>query len=157
VARRAHAPIVESSPGLPGPARPPCTRRGGFRSQQVRLLQMIAETGFRGVIRPKPARSKPPRRVQGGRAGPGKPGEGFDDRRVGHVAPTVSGCRHRLQLVEILAPLLEDRLRVVEVSLVQLFDEGRVGAEEIRIERNSFMALIYDRSRFPALSTLNAC
>ncbi len=68
-----------------------------------------------------------------GRAGPGKPGEGFDDRRVGHVAPTVSGCRHRLQLVEILAPLLGDRLRVGEVSLVQLFDEGRVGAEEIRI------------------------
>jgi len=70
-----------------------------------------------------------------GRAGPGATGEGFDDRRVGHVAPTASGCRHRLQLVEILAPLLGDRLRIVEVSLVHLFDERRVGAEEIRIRK----------------------
>ena len=55
-------------------------------------------------------------------------GERFHDGRVRDVARASA-----LQPVEVLAPLLGHRLRVVEVGLVQLLDEGRVGPEEIRI------------------------
>src|SRR6266704_1385576 len=67
------------------------------------------------------------------RPGPGALRERLDDRRVRHIAPAVSiPCRRELQLVEVLAPLPGNRLRIVEIRLVELFDERRVGAEKIR-------------------------
>ncbi len=53
---------------------------------------------------------------------------------VGDVAGVgaVDG-RDVLQRVEIRAPVVGHRCRVVEVGLVQLFDIGRIAAEEVRV------------------------
>ena len=38
-----------------------------------------------------------------------------------------------LQLVEVRAPVGADRVRIAEVALVQLLDERRIAAEEVRV------------------------
>ena len=52
-----------------------------------------------------------------------------------HVAAAVfaAGTGHMLERVEILAPVVGHRGGVVQIVLVQLFDIGRVAAEEIGI------------------------
>ena len=41
------------------------------------------------------------------------------------------GSRHILEPVEIRAPLLAHRGRIVEIALVELLDERHVGAEQV--------------------------
>src|SRR6266704_140409 len=57
--------------------------------------------------------------------------EGFDHRRVRHILGGVSG--QHLDAVEVLAPFLGDGLRVHQVLLVQVLDEARVGAVQVRV------------------------
>src|SRR6202007_883852 len=57
--------------------------------------------------------------------------EGLLDRRPRDVLD--GGARQHLQAVEVLAPLLGHRLRVAQVLLVQLLDERRIAAEEVRV------------------------
>ena len=67
-------------------------------------------------------------------AGLGALREGFDDGRMGHVACVGAvDRRHVLKRVEVLAPVVGHRTRIVEVGLVHLFDVRGVAAEQIRV------------------------
>jgi hypothetical protein len=65
----------------------------------------------------------------------GKPDEGFDDRRVRDVART---ARLLLHLVEVTPPFLRHGLGILEVGLVQILDEGRIAAEQVRAAEGFF-------------------
>ena len=49
------------------------------------------------------------------------------------LLPSPAGAGEHLHTVEILAPLLGHRARVDEVLLVELLDERRVAAEQVRV------------------------
>jgi hypothetical protein len=58
-------------------------------------------------------------------------GEGVTTGRCGTSRATLPG-RLR-QLVEIVAPLAGTERRIIEIVFVQLFDERRIAAEEMRV------------------------
>ena len=60
--------------------------------------------------------------------------EGFDHRRMGHVAGLGAVDRgHVLQAVEVGAPVVGHAARVVEVGLVEFLDVRGVAAEQVRV------------------------
>jgi hypothetical protein len=71
------------------------------------------------------------------RAELGTLGEGGDHRGVGDVAAG-GAAGQVLQPVEIIAPDLGNRGRVLEIGLVELLDEGRIGAEKIGVAEHLF-------------------
>ena len=69
------------------------------------------------------------------RIGLGALRERFDDRSVRHIARRRRpvGRWHVLELVEVTAPAVGDRTRIVQVGLVLLFNIRRIAPEEIRV------------------------
>jgi len=66
--------------------------------------------------------------------GLGALGKGFDDRRMRHVAcARAVGGGNVLQRVEVRAPVVGHRTRIVEVALVHLFDVRRIATEQVRV------------------------
>mmetsp|Transcript_21665 Transcript_21665/g.84340 ORF Transcript_21665/g.84340 Transcript_21665/m.84340 type:complete len:844 (+) Transcript_21665:834-3365(+) len=66
--------------------------------------------------------------------GLGALGEGFDDRRVSHVAGLGAvDRRHVLQRVEVGAPVVRHGARVVEVGLVHLLHIRRIATEQVGV------------------------
>jgi hypothetical protein len=60
--------------------------------------------------------------------------EGFDHRRMRHVAGRRAVHRGNvLKAVEVGAPVVRHAARVVEISLVELLDVGRVAPEQVRV------------------------
>ena len=76
--------------------------------------------------------------------------ERLDHRGVRHILAAVAlRAGHQLHLVEVLAPALGHRAGIDEVLLVQLLDERRIAAEEVRVAgellhhgRIPFLALV---------------
>ena len=68
-------------------------------------------------------------------------GEGLDDRSVSLIAGAVAAVSSwlMLQLIEVLAPLVGDGARIVEVGLVEFFDVRSIAPEQIRVTEQFFL------------------
>ena len=72
-------------------------------------------------------------------------GKSVDHRKMGDIfGVRAVQCRHMLQGVEIIAPVVWNATRVSQVVLVHLFDIGRIAAKEVGV---GLVCLINGRSR----------
>ena len=107
----------------------PARAEDAVGGDQLLHINLLARDGQIGLGRGRPQRALL-----------GAQGEGFDDRRMRHIARFGLLARpgQELHLVEVFPPLLRHRTRIIEVGLVQILYVRCIAAEKVGIALEIF-------------------